>query len=297
METFQNHTTDIVSIVLLPGSGAGAHDAQSDAKKPTLVVSASKDGLVYTWKVPSGAVVSKVQVEGNTIYNMLALAPPAGGSGSGSHKLLVLVPNLNKEQNKKVDKMRKRKSGAVGKISRKAVGCKLIVVDVARQRTVARLGSFNSDYGGEKVYMVLDDNFVDEGEGAGEEYVFVASRNALFAWSASRKDSTASTAKSTNYSNMTCIASNGSKNVIATGHANGQIVLWYGVKQWLLSGGRQEPTCQVLHWHAHAVTAVSFNVTGEYLHSGGEEGVLVSWELQTGTRTLTRTRTNTRTDL
>ncbi|KAK2197334.1 bifunctional WD40 repeat/WD40-YVTN repeat-like-containing domain superfamily/WD40-repeat-containing domain superfamily [Babesia duncani] len=38
------------------------------------------------------------------------------------------------------------------------------------------------------------------------------------------------------------------------------------------------------HWHAHAVNCLSFNLDGTILLSGGEEGVLVMWHLNTGNK-------------
>jgi hypothetical protein len=39
-----------------------------------------------------------------------------------------------------------------------------------------------------------------------------------------------------------------------------------------------------LHWHAHAVSALSFTPSGAQLLSGGEESVLVVWQLHSGQR-------------
>ena len=39
-----------------------------------------------------------------------------------------------------------------------------------------------------------------------------------------------------------------------------------------------------MHWHAHAVNALAFNSDGTYLLSGGDEAVLVVWQLSTGDR-------------
>jgi NET1-associated nuclear protein 1 (U3 small nucleolar RNA-associated protein 17) len=36
-----------------------------------------------------------------------------------------------------------------------------------------------------------------------------------------------------------------------------------------------------MHWHAHGVSALTYTRDGTYLLSGGEEGVLVIWQLQT----------------
>lgn len=38
----------------------------------------------------------------------------------------------------------------------------------------------------------------------------------------------------------------------------------------------------VMHWHSHAVSATAISADGSYLISGGEEAVLVIWQLRTG---------------
>ena len=40
-----------------------------------------------------------------------------------------------------------------------------------------------------------------------------------------------------------------------------------------------------LHWHAHAVTCMAFTKDGNYLLSGGEEAVLVMWQIGTSSKT------------
>ena len=49
-------------------------------------------------------------------------------------------------------------------------------------------------------------------------------------------------------------------------------------------GGRPPPppTTSLLHWHAHAVSSLAMSPDARYLFSGGEEGVLVVWQLGTG---------------
>lgn len=40
----------------------------------------------------------------------------------------------------------------------------------------------------------------------------------------------------------------------------------------------------VMHWHAHDVGGIAFSSNGAYLLSGGEESVLVIWQLQNAHR-------------
>ena len=41
-------------------------------------------------------------------------------------------------------------------------------------------------------------------------------------------------------------------------------------------------TTTQLHWHPHALGDIGFSTDGTYLLSGGEEGVLVLWQVNTG---------------
>lgn len=70
----------------------------------------------------------------------------------------------------------------------------------------------------------------------------------------------------------------------ATGEENGKIRIWYCLEQLA-----DEPMLQsasvpttTLHWHAHAVSSLTYTPDGSQLLSGGEEGVLVLWKVNSG---------------
>ncbi len=85
---------------------------------------------------------------------------------------------------------------------------------------------------------------------------------------------------------------------IATGHYDGTITIWHGMgaaaKQVLLPSRSSErstttppsslTTIVTTHWHAHAVSCLYFSPDGKFLLSGGEEGVLVQWNLVIGSK-------------
>ena len=62
---------------------------------------------------------------------------------------------------------------------------------------------------------------------------------------------------------------------VATGHNNGKIIIWRNLEV------DSEPVCTKLHWHAHPVASLKFSNDGGYLYSGGEESVLVFWQVDT----------------
>ena len=85
---------------------------------------------------------------------------------------------------------------------------------------------------------------------------------------------------------LTCLAVHPSEDYFATGDVKGVVRLWYCLDSNLIKvvGVGKKSETSALHWHAHAVSSVAFTANGAYLLSGGEEAVLVIWQLHTGNR-------------
>ncbi|KAF8913139.1 quinon protein alcohol dehydrogenase-like superfamily [Gymnopilus junonius] len=84
---------------------------------------------------------------------------------------------------------------------------------------------------------------------------------------------------------LTCVAFHPLEEYFATGDEKGVIRLWYCLNDNLavnVRGVEKRTQTRSLHWHAHAVSSVKFTSNGAYLLSGGEESVLVIWQLYTG---------------
>ncbi|KAG7099626.1 hypothetical protein E1B28_001454 [Marasmius oreades] len=84
---------------------------------------------------------------------------------------------------------------------------------------------------------------------------------------------------------LSCLAFHPSTDYFATGDVKGNIKLWYCLNEKaLIKVKRVEKKTQTanLHWHAHTVSSLTFTPNGAYLLSGGEEAVLVVWQLHTG---------------
>eukprot|EP00743_Colponemidia_sp_Colp-15_P005541 GILK01005961.1.p1 GENE.GILK01005961.1~~GILK01005961.1.p1 ORF type:complete len:964 (-),score=206.41 GILK01005961.1:37-2928(-) len=88
--------------------------------------------------------------------------------------------------------------------------------------------------------------------------------------------------KFTHARTLTQVVCHPSKDFIATGDSQGQITLWYGLMDHSTVSQTAKPVTSTLHWHAHAVNCLSFSADAAYLLSGGEEGVLVLWQIDTG---------------
>ncbi|KAF9567008.1 WD40 repeat-like protein [Agrocybe pediades] len=84
---------------------------------------------------------------------------------------------------------------------------------------------------------------------------------------------------------LNCLAFHPSEEYFATGDDKGIIRLWYCLNDNLAVGVRnveKRTQTRSFHWHAHAVSSIAFTSNGAYILSGGEESVLVIWQLQTG---------------
>lgn len=103
---------------------------------------------------------------------------------------------------------------------------------------------------------------------------------------------TSSTSAFTKYDSperLTALIAHPNEDYFATGDAIGQIRLWYclsdedGSNQSTRNSSYKSQTT-AMHWHAHAVSSLAFTPNGSYLISGGEESVLVIWQLHSGKR-------------
>ncbi|KAH8099362.1 WD40 repeat-like protein [Cristinia sonorae] len=84
---------------------------------------------------------------------------------------------------------------------------------------------------------------------------------------------------------LTCLAFHPSEEYFATGDEKGVVRLWYCLNDSVSpesTGTEKKATTTTLHWHAHAVSSLAFTANGAYLLTGGEEAVLVIWQLHTG---------------
>ncbi|KAK2659270.1 hypothetical protein Ddye_005803 [Dipteronia dyeriana] len=102
---------------------------------------------------------------------------------------------------------------------------------------------------------------------------------------------------------MSVLAFHPIQRIVAAGDSTGRILIWRGFGdktfasgEGLLSGkimlnDEEKPgvrdnddadSCTTWHWHSYEVNVLFFSSDGAYLYSGGKEGVLVVWQLDTG---------------
>lgn len=86
---------------------------------------------------------------------------------------------------------------------------------------------------------------------------------------------------------LTCLAFHPLEEYFATGDDKGVVRLWYCLNEESVTnveGVEKQTQTSLMHWHAHPVSTLTFTTNGAYLLSGGEEAVLVIWQLHTGHR-------------
>ncbi|GKV00444.1 hypothetical protein SLEP1_g13130 [Rubroshorea leprosula] len=101
---------------------------------------------------------------------------------------------------------------------------------------------------------------------------------------------------------ISVLAFHPNQRIVAAGDVTGRILIWrlFGDKTFSKNGeknerpmdtGEEKPgvrgdddadSCSTWHWHPAEVNVLSFSSDGAYLYSGGKEGVLVVWQLDTG---------------
>ncbi|KAL0872751.1 hypothetical protein Bca101_022456 [Brassica carinata] len=80
---------------------------------------------------------------------------------------------------------------------------------------------------------------------------------------------------------ITVFAFHPSKRMLAAGDATGRVLIWKDIGDVKLTSVKSEDDAESFNWHSDEVTGLTFSSDGTFLYSGGKEGVLVVWELDT----------------
>jgi len=84
---------------------------------------------------------------------------------------------------------------------------------------------------------------------------------------------------------ITTIAVSHHKGIVAVGHEDGKISILSNIPEFLRGFAKSKVAksttvnIAIHHWHAHSVLALAFSGDSRLLFSGGEENVLVVWDL------------------
>ncbi|KAL8230509.1 hypothetical protein R6Q57_000287 [Mikania cordata] len=105
--------------------------------------------------------------------------------------------------------------------------------------------------------------------------------------------------------NLSCIAFHPTNRIVAAGDVTGRVLIWRGFGDKTFTGNNLEnekllkyeddrpgvrdngdaDSCTTWHWHSSEVKVLCFSSDGAYLYTGGKEGVLVVWQVDTGKKT------------
>ncbi|KAL4582790.1 hypothetical protein LXL04_007349 [Taraxacum kok-saghyz] len=138
------------------------------------------------------------------------------------------------------------------------------------------------------------------------KYFGIHEKRKLRIWEVPAKDNKHSTHRKLKLShtkNMTCVAFHPTDRIVAAGDETGRILIWRGFGDRTFNynnnnlgngnndydeenpgvrGDGDADSCTTWHWHSSQVKVLFFSSDGAYLYSGGKEGVLVVWQLDTG---------------
>ncbi|OIV99785.1 hypothetical protein TanjilG_26123 [Lupinus angustifolius] len=138
------------------------------------------------------------------------------------------------------------------------------------------------------------------------KYLGIKDKRRLHIWKVPNVDSDSAVPKKITLHHtktFTVLAFHPTDRIVAAGDVTGRVLIWrgFGTQKFLDSSGlvNRRPTndsedkpgvrenddaesCSTWHWHSSGVKLLSFSSDGAYLYSGGQEGVLVLWQLDTG---------------
>ncbi|KAJ7955793.1 WD repeat-containing protein 75 [Quillaja saponaria] len=138
------------------------------------------------------------------------------------------------------------------------------------------------------------------------EFFGIRNKRKLLIWKAPAKDYDSVMAKKITLhhtKDLTVIEFHPTERIVAAGDLTGRILLWrgFGSQKFVIGGDpmnersmnneEEKPgvrgndyaeSCSMWHWHPVEVRVLFFSSDVAYLYSGGKEGVLVVWQLDTG---------------
>ena len=249
--SLEGHKGVVTGIALLPVSEKGGHDS-------TTVVTSSMDGTLRMWDIADGSATKVIKIglpvrhmvlspDGSKAYlTTIKLPRPAGADtpAGGATPAPLGTPGT---------------PGAQGKEGKTGSAVQEMVLTAAKPQ-LRRLF---------KCRHVAKLSVTSDG-------VLVAgARKNVFVWREGMRDPV----KLKHERDISSVAVHSEHRFVAAADDRGEIFLWYNV---LDEGGDAPVRSSQMHWHSQAVRAMCVSAEGGYLFSGGEEAVLVIWQLGSG---------------
>lgn len=166
-------------------------------------------------------------------------------------------------------------------LAREDGGGRVHRVSLSKGKIVERLGKTNAPC-----------KLVSSASGA---FLACAERRTIYVWGVGKERSSRAL-RIHHTKGVTALAFSQDDEILACGDSSGRIVMWHGFARAVkklqkeAQGEDAEVNGDALpstthHWHSRAVGCLHFSGDGAHLFSGGEEAVLVVWNIKDGTKT------------
>ncbi|CAL4905194.1 unnamed protein product [Urochloa decumbens] len=264
----EGHEGDVTSVVVVPPPAAAT--ATAAVKLASYCWTAGLDGVLIYWDFVAAEVVRKVQV-GLPIHSMVIpnICRTSKGAEVSTPFAFVSVEDTTKSANEE-----------------KALRWQMRTYDLTKGRKVGNLLAETRK----------PEKIVASSSG---EFLGITNKRKLHIWSIPMKDykpHKIRKIKLRHTKNLTTLAFHPSERTVAAGDVTGRILIWrdFGNAKFSeakskmdegrdgVRGDDDADTCTTWHWHSSTVRFLKFSSDGAYLFSGGLEGVIVVWQLDTG---------------
>ncbi|KAK4439610.1 U3 small nucleolar RNA-associated protein 17 [Sesamum alatum] len=269
----EGHGAQVTSVIVVPASSPAS-------KLMCYCWTASLDGKIKYWDFAAPELMTTIDI-GSPIHSMV-IPSLLSQSTESNGKLPDLFAYIYTED---VKQKEEKKNCLCGQIQKCNLTKSRIVGGVTFAKT-RRPGSITSSPSG--------------------KYIGTYEKRKLRIWEIPEKDSEHVGYKKIRLhhtKSFTALAFHPTERVVAAGDVTGRILIWRGVGHKtclndgkLINGGinkdaEDKPgvrddddadSCTTWHWHSSQVNVLFFSSDGAYLYSGGREGVLVVWQLDTG---------------
>ncbi|XP_062078686.1 uncharacterized protein LOC133783156 isoform X2 [Humulus lupulus] len=273
ISSLEGHTAAVTSVVVVPASSPAS-------KVLCFCWTASLDGTIRYWDFSVPELMKTVEVK-MPIYSMVIpslLVQSDKDKENEPHLFAYVSVENTKVQEKNVKALR----GQIKKFnltkSRMAGGVILRETPQPEFLTISPSGS----------------------------YFGICNKRTIHIWKVPKSDSERAVAKKISLhhtKSLTVVAFHPTERIVAAGDKSGRILIWrsFGsqtfrtsnklVNEKLINNEEERPgvrgddeadSCSTWHWHPSGVNVLSFSADGSYLYSGGREGVLTVWQLETG---------------
>ncbi|KAM0845807.1 hypothetical protein ACQ4PT_056112 [Festuca glaucescens] len=262
----EGHEGDVTAVVVVPPPA----NAEAVAKLATYCWTAGLDGELIYWDFAAAELVRKVHV-GLPVHSMVIpnITRTVKSTEVYTPFAFVSVVDTTKPADKK-----------------KALRGQVRIYDLTKGRQVGCLLAETRKP--EKIVASVSGEFLG-----------IANKRQLYIWSIPTegfKPDKIRKIKLCHTKNLTTLAFHPSERTVAGGDSTGRILIWRGFGKAKFSGatgaGNEDrdgvrgqddaDICTTLHWHSSEVKFLKFASDGAYLFSGGMEGVIVVWHLDSG---------------